>query len=279
MKHIILSPLVLLLTLTVAFGQDLQSISKELKNIQTVKYSVDQQINVVSGSLVDFQLDLIGRGGSHNATVYRVDLIDIDPYRLQMDISRGLMKLRLFTKGNERLITEIKDGEIKRFINDFEVDAEDNDNVETLIEVLKKAIKAAEKKEEARPGYTSLNTALTALCSIVKDIPKPNGKQQQLEQKNDGKVKLTYTLNSGGKNQLTYEVNLSNLNVNGAKLKASGDDVFIEVRTKMDERVIKLSENGLTKSFEYYVRIYASSIENAKEIRRLLKFAGELNKK
>ncbi len=144
---------------------------------------------------------------------------------------------------------------------------------------MKKAIEVAEKNEKARPGYTSLDKALKDLCAIVQDVPKSNGEQQKLETKNEDKVKLLHSVHKGGKNQLMYEVNLSSLNAKGAKLKASGDDVFIEVRTYSDERVIKLFENGLTKSFEYYDRYYASSIENAKEIRRLLKFAGELNKK
>jgi len=275
MKNLLFLPLALVVI--AATGQDVASIQKELKNIQTVKYSVDQQVTSVSGTVVDFRLDLVGRGGSHNATVYRVDLADLDPYRLRGFVTRGLMKLEIFSKANERMVTEIKDGEIKRFITNFSVDVEGEDNRESLMEVLKTAIAKAEEKEKSRPGPSSIDAALKELCAIVKDVPKPDGEKQSLEYTNDDKVKLIHSVHHGGKYQLRYEVNLSSLNVEGAKLKATGDDVFIEVRTNRDERVIKLLENGLTKSFEYYDRYYASSIENAKEIRRLLKHAGKLN--
>lgn len=273
-----LSPLLLIINLSVLSGQaqiatiNIAAISEQLTEIRTVKETVKQTIIIHAGTIVNLQRTTTDVKEKKKAVTYRFSLADIDPMKLQQVLERDMMKVLVPMVHNRRLITELKEVEISRYVPRLKVDVEDSEQASNLIEALKNASEVAKELENGKYMQTSLEEVLLELNGSVKAV-EPKITQQSISFSSDKKEKLNLTVKKDKGAEMRYEFYLKDLNRTAVNLEAHGTDLTVVLPTNGKEKLIKVFENGLAKTFTNKAVIHASDVENGKHILRLLEMA------
>ncbi len=259
-----------------ALPQELQQAITEIKNdlheIRSVRYTVNQSILPVSGSIVDFQLNNTDSKGRVSSTTYRVDLADIDPLLLTSGVERDMMKVEVHAKGKQRFITELKGGEVTRYTDRFKLDVRDMDNARQLMDAFKKGIAVAESMDTYKGQFGSLREVLLELSSLVKPLGNTVSVQKILVSE-DRAEKLQHVIRRGDGVVLKHEFNLKDMNATTVDYVASGRNLSIKLNTYGGSKAVKRYQNDLAKDFVPNFTVAAETVEQAKKIKALFELA------
>lgn len=251
--------------------QDIAAINSQLKEIRTVKGTIDQRLTVRSGSIVSFEMKSIDTKGNRSSESFVMDLADIDPHALNSGIQRNMMKVEVHTVNNQRLIAQINQGEISSYQTTFKLDVEDNDHANALMNALKNAALSAKELEDAKYGYGSYDEIRLDLSSAVKPFSTVTVQKITFDPQRKDKLNVHIQENNGITKR--YEFNVKDLNATTLKVEAHGRTLSVPVDAYGGEKVMKLYENDLAKGFVSRFVLYAESVDQAKRIKRLFELA------
>ena len=251
--------------------QQFDQVKHQLKQIQTVKYTVNQSMTLQKGSIVDFVITTTDLKGNGSTVTYRMDLADIDPSLLKSGIERNMMKVEVHTNDKNKYITEIKDRQIKRYLSRIKFDVKDMDHANQLINALKSIIVSAKQIEDRGYDYSTLDEILMELSMAIGTFGSI--KEQGIVSNPSKKSKLSYSLAKADGVNKKSEFNLSDMNPNTVKVNVQGTGMNVSIDAYGGQKAVKTFENGLAKGFESRVIILPKSISNAKRIKRLVEMA------
>ncbi|MBI1289497.1 MAG: hypothetical protein GC178_18165 [Flavobacteriales bacterium] len=266
----------LIVSMNSCFSQSLDSqiasIKDNLKQIRTIKYTIDQNLHIRSGSIVDIEQTTTDTKSRRSSVTYRLNLADIDPFKLEQVLERDMMKVLVPMEHNRRLVTELEEGEVSRYVPKLKMDVTDSEQASLLIEALKNASNTAKEIDNSRYTYTSLEEILLELSKSVTGF-SPDVTKQNLSFASDKLEKLSLTVQEGQGATMKYEFFLKDLNRADVDLEAHGTDLTVVLPTNGREKLIKVYQDGLAKTFDNKVVIRAKNVENGKHILKLVELA------
>lgn len=250
-----------------AFGQ----LSSQVKDVRTVTAQISQKLSQVNGHIVELSVTTTDTKGKATNETYRFNLADISSFAIKELVADKVMYVEVPIKDGDKYIEHSKDGKFESYDSDLRIAAYDIDNARDVISKLKAAIVLAEKAEQEKYNYISLDAILLSIYSAVKSTPD-NEYLQSIKSVPDKKEKLSFKQEKAGVASL-YEFNLYDIAPGTLKVKATGKSLSITLSTSNAAKVIKLFENDIPKAYTNKLNIYPADVENAKELKNLLLLA------
>ncbi|MGB6150641.1 MAG: hypothetical protein WBG48_01510 [Pricia sp.] len=251
-----------------------------LSNVEANNRTYKQSISSPSVGKVEITVNEINDKGGETEVKYALALSDINPRALRSFTSRDIKLVEIVTKGNQKLIKKTWDGGNKiAYISDFILYALDDDNGVDLKQAFEESVPFALEIEQKALSLKTYDDHLNWLIEHIDPVQLSDEKvEQQLRAAADigDAVQLEQ---AKGSQRTVSAFNLSQLNANSIEFHVSGDEIFIEVRTKSGIKSIKYSVDGRLKDYRDIITIYANSPDTLKKIQSVLKEAISLAEK
>jgi len=258
------------------FNEQVEAIASNFETVEASKAQFSQEMKVISSGYVVLTITEVNSKGETEAVNYEFSFSDIDINTVRSITKKDLILVQLFIKGKQKLIKKIEDGGDKvSYIDELFLYAKDIDNGRHISEAIKDIIPLNETLEKNK---LSLNTYSDHLQWLMDNVAEVDYSKKQYVQKlsNDSKqngyAKLETIVNAKSKSSNEdYEFNFAVLNPNSIDFKIKSDEFYIEVSTRRNIKNIKTFENDIQQSFINKLEFYATSIENGKDIYKVLK--------
>ncbi len=258
------------------FKDGVNKISVQLESVEASKVQFSQSIKDISSGYVVFTLTELDAKGNTETINYEFSFADVDINTVRTITKKEVILVQLLVKGKQKLIkkTEISSDKIS-FTNELFLYAKNIDNGRVLVEEIKEIIPLNETIEKNKLALKNYNEHLQWLVNNVVEVDfskKQYAQKLSHDSKQNGFAKLETTMSAKSKSQnFSYEFNFAVLNPNSINIKIKSDEFYIEVENRRSIKTIKAFENNVQKSFTNNIRFYASSLENGKDIYKVLK--------
>jgi len=275
-KAILLTFLVFVINnIQAQFDTTVEALNESITNVQGSKKEINQSIESVSPGVLSVTIEEVTTKGKTTTKNYEFNAADIDHHTVKAITKKDVITVQLLTNQKQKLIKQTVNNEKTNYINKFVIFAQDIDNARDLVEKIKATIAPAKKLTEERLSLSSYNERLDWLVENIGDV---NGTKkefaQNLEKQADykGSVTLNRTINSGKSSKAyRYDFNLSTINPNRIMFKIDGAFFNLSVETKRKSKTIKVSQDGVQKSYINKITITCKNIEQARDIQKVLK--------
>lgn len=256
-----------------SYGSLINSISSELKKVETNKLTVEQEISTSKEPLAAYVLKETSKKGKVQETIYEFNFADIDVNTVRYKTSKDKIQVQLIAKQNQKMIKKLTDRQKVSYVKELFFVANDADNARTLVETIKTTIPVAKKITENKLSLYNYDDRVTWLTKNIQEvISNDKGYKQKftIDKAYPANVFLSNTVTKKSSTKKLYGFNLANLNASAVKLKNKGNNLIISVETKRGLKAIKVLENGEQKNYTNKFEIVCSDIENAREIQKVL---------
>ncbi len=234
---------------------------------KNIEYEQVVRFDGLKNYLVTFERNFSDTKGYFVSDLYKANLADIDPNKIELYTSGADLSIKLSTKENKKYIENVKNGKKQNYNNDFEIYVPDLETARDIHQALKYAVSSS------KPEYTSWTDvieALTYLKNNITEIFLGNYQYEQVfefEDKPDGMVyftsKRTDSRGNMTLNKYSFYVNELNPTVS---FNILGDDVKLELVVKDKNKFIKTFQDGELKNYSYEIDILVDNIESAREL-------------
>jgi hypothetical protein len=218
------------------------------------------------------QENVTGKKTKHD--IYNFNFIDLNKNKVKYSSKGKFIIIELSTKAGNKFIKYTSNDVLKSYTSKFKIFFSKVEDAIVAQNVLVKMIELSATDKENKFVKGSKASMAQKLQEIVGEVAVGDKTfQQELNIKEDGKVlefKNTIVTKKSSKEKL-YEVNTADLKDKSVKIKTTGKNVTVIVKTVHLEKIIKYYENGTSKSYQNTITIQASDIENARQIANLLK--------
>lgn len=262
------------------FGQNIKSlvetVSKSLEIVETSKLEYSQDLKLTSSNYIDYRLTKVDTKGKSEETLYNFSFSDIDINTVRTITKKDVILIQLLIKGKQKLIKQTSNnGEKINYIDNLSLYAKNIENGRVLVEAIKSVIPVNETIEKSKLALTTYNDHINWLQKNIEDLEATKTQfiqKIETEKLNNGHLKLTTTINSKSKTtNYEYEFNLATLNPNSLIFKINSDEFCIEASNRRNIKAIKEFKDGVQQNYTGKIRFYSTSIENAKDIYKVLK--------
>ncbi|MGB7395610.1 MAG: hypothetical protein WA913_14570 [Pricia sp.] len=251
------------------YFQDMKEILTTVEsNGRTYRQSIEQS---APGNL-RITVNETNEKGGESEIVYTLSLSDINPRATRSFPKGNMIWVEVVAEGNRRLFKKSWEGGAKiAYIPDFILYAPDVDNGGDLAQAFQESVPFAKEVEEKSLSLKTYDDHVDWLTSEIGRVKLSNEMvEQTLSVSSDGSDVVTLVQIKDGR-KLEYVFNLSQLHSNSAQLEIGGDEIFIELRTKGENKAIKYSEDGRFRIYRNNIFFYANSLDQAKKMQMVLK--------
>ncbi len=264
---------------TAGYAQQLndhiETIAKSLQTVEDSKLEYSQNLKLLSSNYADYTLTSVDDKGKTDELVYNFSFADVDVNTVRSLTKKDVIIVQLLINGKQKLIKATSsNGEKVDYVDNVSFYAKNIDNARDLVEAIKNIIPVNETLEKNKLALTSYQDHITWLEENIQDVDYTKTQFiQKIEtgSANNGHIKLSTTENSKSKTKaFDYEFNLSTLNPNSLTFKISGDEFYIEATNRRNIKAIKVFEDGAQQNYSNDIRFYCGSIENGKDLLKVL---------
>ena len=256
----------------------LHIINQNIENLQGKDIQITQTLS--GNCVMEVEQNIQGKKNEHTYK-YKFNLADINPNALEIATEKGLYVLKIKTVSGNKFIQPHKDGELNSYTNNIKIY---NSGIETALttqQLFKNMIDKCKQKMENQKVPSSENELKDKLSDHIRTVETGDKTyEQQIEFGDENSVK--YTRNETGKKSTTeylYEFYLQNINPNAIKFRTSGKNVYVELKTNGMEKAVKYYKDGKIGKYQNTIKIYATGIENARNLTNFLKKLTEIYQK
>ncbi|NJX15803.1 hypothetical protein [Tamlana crocina] len=264
---------------TAGYAQQLndkiETIAASLQTVEDSKYEYSQSLKLLSSNYASYTLTSVDTKGNSDEYAYNFSFADVDVNTVRSLTKKDVIIVQLLINGKQKLIKETSgNGEKVNYVDNVSFYAKNIDNARNLVEAIKSTIPVNETLEKNKLALTTYQDHVKWLEENIQDVDYTKTQfVQKIEagSANNGQLKLSTTENSKSKTQaFDYEFNLSTLNPNSLHFKISGDEFYIEATNRRNIKAIKVFEDGAQQNYKDDIRFYCGSIENGKDLLKVL---------
>lgn len=223
--------------------------------------------------LVAFNRDYNDSKGIEIKEAYSVNLADVDPEGVSLNVSGTDLSIELNTKNN-KYIGISENGELQNYDNDFEIHVPSLEEARDIVQAFKYVI------PQCKPEYKTFSDANQALLYLKENIREiASGSYiytQSFEQENKPHGIVTYvskrTDSKGAATESKYQLYLNEIQPEAA-LSVSGTNVVLELNAKDKQKLIRTFKDGELQNYSNQIEIYATNIESARELANAFNYA------
>lgn len=259
-----------------SFNEKVDEISSHFETVEASKAQFSQELKVISSGYVNLTVTEVDSKGETETINYEFSFSDVDINTVRAITKKDLILVQLLIKGKQRLIKKSEEGGDKvSYIDELYLYAKDIDNGRNIVDGVKDIIPLSETLEKEKLSLNTYNDHLQWMMDNVAEVDYSKKQYTQKlsnDSKQNGYAKLATIINEKSKSSNEdFEFNFAVLNPNSIDFKIKNDEFYIEVATRRNIKNIKTFENNIQQSFENTVKFYAKSIENGKDIYKVLK--------
>ncbi|MFC0604303.1 hypothetical protein [Winogradskyella pulchriflava] len=258
------------------FSEKVEAISSNFETVEASKAQFSQDIKVISSGYVVLTLTEVDSKGETETVNYEFSFSDVDVNTVRAITKKDVILVQLLINGKQKLIKKSEDGGDKvSYIDELYLYAKDIDNGRNIADAIKDIIPLNETIEKNKLSLTSYSDHLQWLMDNVVEVDYSKKQYVQKitnDSKLNGYAKLETIINEKSKSSNEdFEFNFAVLNPNSIDFKIRNDEFYIEVATRRNIKNIKTYENDVQNNFVNKIEFYANSIENGKDIYKVLK--------
>lgn len=203
------------------------------------------------------------KGESHSETSV-INLSDLDPKKIDLDVSGKDLTIELNIKEGKKYIECIEDGEKEAYDDELEIYAGDLEQARNIILAFESLV------PDIKAEYKKWGSSSDAIAFVQNTLWESNSSIENLEQSwlhDAGLITLTTkeTDSKGGIEVIDKSCYLADLRKE-VQLDVSGSEVSITLETKNNDKYIKVVEDGEQQSYDDEIEIAAKDIETAREL-------------
>lgn len=256
--------------------ESINTIATHLKTVEASKVQFVQELKTIASEYVIVTVTEVDSKGGTDKVDYEFSFSDVNKNTVKTVTKKDIIQVQLFIKGKQKLIKKSEDeGQKVSYVDELFLYAKDINNGRDLVESIKETIPLNEEMEKNKLSLSTYNACLEWLMKNVTNVnylKKQYTQSVSTDNTKNGHAKLETIENAKGKSvSSTYEFNFAMLNPNSVNFNIRGDEFSIEVENERKIKSIKSHENNVQQNFTDHLRFYASSIENGKDIRKVLK--------
>lgn len=256
------------------FNNTLNELSSKVQTVQNSKLTFDQKLTSEAPGVIKFNLTSTDSKGKVKEKEYEFNLADIDINTIKPVTSKDVIQVQLIANKNQKIIKEVVDNKSISYLNRINVYASNIDNAREISDLLKKNVPVSHeivKNRLSLNGYDDRLEWLTKNIVNVDLIEKSYAQSLSVNQTDVGNVTIISTLSkSKSSKTIHYQLNLSNINPNSIFFKSNGSNFLLKLETKRRLKSIKVTEDGEQKSYINKIEIQCSSVENARDLQKVL---------
>ena len=212
--------------------------------------------------------------GNEITEAFSFNLADVDPAKVNLDVSGTDLSIELNTKNDEKYIRIMENGEVQNYDNDFEILVSSLEDARDIVQAFKYAIPLCKPVYQS---YSDVNQALIFLKENIKEMVSGSYRYEQLldyENKPDGMVSFVSkrTDSKGTTIENKYQLYLNELEPK-VELSVSGEDVLLELQVKDNQKLIKTFKDGELQNYSNEFEIFTGDIESARELANAFNYA------
>ena len=265
----------ILIGTTLSISQDLTSVQDNLKTVETGKSTFRQELRIIEEGLVRYSVVEVDVKGKEKETQYVFSFADIDENTVRAITKKDIIIVQLLVSGKQKLVQVIANGGDKiTYASELQLMATDAENSRNLEASIKKIVPEAVKLDEKRLALIGYEAHLDWLIKNLGDVELPK-KQivQKLERTTiSAGLTLSQTFNAKSKSSSqTRHFNLATLNPNSVGYRISGEEFTISVETRRGIKGVGYFEDGEQKNYTGSMKFFATSINNGKDIFKVLR--------
>ncbi|MCB4807475.1 hypothetical protein LG651_04370 [Tamlana sp. 62-3] len=252
-----------------------ETLATSLQTVEAAKQEYSQSLKLLENNYVNYSLTAIDAKGNTEEVIYNFSFGDIDINTVRSVTKKDVIIVQLLINSKQKLIKEVSNnGDKISYTDNLAFFAKNIDNARDLVDAIKNIIPTNETLEKNKLALTSYQDHINWLEKNVQDVD--NVKTQIIQKiegstKNDGHIKLSTTINSKSKTKaIDAEFNLATLNPNSLMYKISGEEFFIQASNRRNIKAIKVFQDGVQQSYTNVIYFYCNSIENAKDLYKVL---------
>lgn len=262
-----------------SIGQNLNSlvdtIAASLQTVEDSKFEYSQNLKLLSNNYVNYTVTSVDSKGKTEETAYNFSFADVDVNTVRSLTEKDVIVVQLLISGKQKLIKETtNNGEKVDYIDEVVFYAKNIENARNLVDAIKTLIPINDTLEKNKLALHTYDDHIIWLEENIQDV---DFTKTQIVQKivpgdvKNGHLKLSTTINSKSKTKAyDYEFNLATLNPNSVAFKISGDEFYIEASNRRNIKAIKAFEDGAQQNYTNDIRFYCTSVENAKDLHKVL---------
>lgn len=222
--------------------------------------------------IYDYSITQSDGKGSTNS-LYTINLADLDPYSIKLDVRGKSIKVQAETERDQRFVTLFEDGEMKNYDDELNFLMGDVEHARDLAEVLRLVIpEAKERRSQSLVPITDLAAGLEAFKGGLVDFEQEDDKfKHEFDENCYTTYRLLETDSKGETTENSYEFHFGDLADNNISTKVSGKDIFVIGAVKNGDDFIKNFRDGEQRNYTDEVEFRAQGIENAKMLAFQLK--------
>ncbi len=263
-------------TISQNFKESVSEIAAKLESVEASKVQFSQDLKDISSGYVVLTLTELDAKGNTEVINYEFSFSDVDINTVRTTTQKDIILVQLLIKGKQKLIKKIADaGDKVSYVDALSIYAKDIDNGRDLVSSIKEIIPLNETIENNKLALKTYDEHLQWLINNVAEVDYSKRQYAQKltnETKQNGYAKLETIISAKSKSQNTsYDFNFAVLNPNSIDFKIKSDEFYIEVENRRSIKTIKTFENDIQGNFKNSLKFYASSVENGKDIYKVLK--------
>ena len=202
---------------------------------------------------------------------YKFNLKDINDKQIEPLWRHGIIGVSLKTKNGKKYIRHNANGELQNYTTTVYIFAPGAEEALYIQSALKKMVQRCQSHKAKRPAGAQM--AGNILKKEIKNVETGNyAYEQELNiDISSGKLEFKKLINSGkSTKEYLYEAALKDLDPKKVEINVSGNKVFVTIKTKHQEKVIKSYKDGKVQPYQYKMDIMADGIEHARKIKNAL---------
>ena len=251
-------------------NENLNSMKNKIGEVKIDKTTYNQSLEIVkaeTGKLV-FSSTEVDEKGKSSKDVYEFFMSDIDKNTVIRKPSGKKMLVSATTNNGLKVIKHLKEDKVDGYVSSIEILVPGSDEATALINLITATIPLTKTSDIS---WNSASEALNWIKDNIGEVNTASGNISQLFASDAQKNYLVgYTSkktdSKGVATEEGYDFNILDINKNDIKIKVSGTNLLVTLNTKGNDRYIKYRKNGALQSYTSDLELYASDIEQARNI-------------
>jgi hypothetical protein len=257
------------------FTSIIEDLDSAIKTVPSANKEYVQTIISIQPGVVEVTIEEISKKGSSTVNSFEFNTADIDINTIKTITKKDVIVIQLLAKNKQKLIKLTTNQEKISYVNQLLINAENIENGRLIEDYFKQCVPLAQEITDKRLSLSSYQEQLNWLENNVIDvnlIKKQFSQNLAANNKYPGSIiiKSNEIAGKNSKNR-TYQLNLSTLNPNSILFKITGEIFSIELETRRKLKTIKYFEDGEQKTYTNKLTIVCNSVENARDLQKVLK--------
>ncbi len=256
------------------FSDLVSQLENSVKDVELKNSNTYQKITEKEPGIILYQKENIDSKGKSTKIIYQINLSDIDKYTVREFTSKDRIEVHFAVEQNQKFISVIRNDIIEPYVSEIDILAINIDNAKEIKSILLKLIPTSKEIYSKRINLNSFNEKIDFLKKNIQQDKTPSLDIKQdiyISADTDDFLIKQSSLSGSKSNDLSYKMNLANVDLNYIKAIVKGEKVFVFLQTKNKQKIIQEIKNEVSQPYKSELLLEMKDVDQARDIIKVLK--------